>query len=214
MVLEQSSLYSVTSEQATHKREGVIHMTFENFLELIAIIPFWLAGLLYAFYAMIFRVWGQTAGGFGLAIEIAGPEAATWNRNLIFLVTGHSRGGAVGNIVSARLNDHPNIEQKQVFGYSFAAPSVLQTGNKVNGYENIFCFNNDQDLLINILSLEYVGWGRYGNKIEFPGGQIVGITGGGHRAELFQKEVNKGLTKATRPLVQWVPATKSFANLC
>jgi hypothetical protein len=93
--------------------------------------------------------------------------------NVIFLVTGHSRGGAVGDLLSARLNRHLNAGniQNPVFSYNFAAPGVVQKTliNPIEtkiGYENIFCINNAQDEILKYLPL--VGtWTRYGRYFEF-----------------------------------------------
>jgi len=127
------------------------------------------------------------------------PQARS--HNVIFLVTGHSRGAAVANLLSVMLNDDPNINKSRVFSYNFASPCVIKRNTKEteNGYENIFYINNLDDNLINYIPPDG-NWMRYGKDILFPGGSVQGVTGGAHRAEIYQKKINEGLPNGTRPL--------------
>lgn len=69
--------------------------------------------------------------------------------NVKFLVTGHSRGAAVANLTAAKLNDLTWTEQKDVYGYTFAAPMV-STEAAEKGYENIFNIINGEDFVTRI----------------------------------------------------------------
>jgi len=87
------------------------------------------------------------------------PEAGVTGRAK-FLVTGHSRGGAAANLTAARLVDAGIAEQEDVYGYTFAAPSV-STEAKTEGYENIFNIVNGDDLVPQVPLAQW-GYRRYG----------------------------------------------------
>ncbi len=69
------------------------------------------------------------------------------NKNINLLITGHSRGAAVGNLLAVDSNDKKwcrNGKIKNVCAYLFATPNN-STFFSENGYENIFnfCFEDD-----------------------------------------------------------------------
>jgi len=114
------------------------------------------------------------------------------SRNVKFLITGHSRGAAVGNLLSAKLNDTYNI-QTRVFSYDFATPPVIRgKKDRTTNYPNIFCIDNEDDSLINNKML-FGDFEQYGVPIVFKSGKIDGVASGGHRPELYQKWVYEGL---------------------
>lgn len=104
-----------------------------------------------------------------------------------FLITGHSRGGAVANLVSASLlrrEDRP-----EVFGYTFAAPAVC-AGAAADDCGSIFNIISGEDL---VPQLPLASWGyrRYGVDLLLPsrsscGDAYDGIFGemNGHYAQL------------------------------
>ncbi len=62
------------------------------------------------------------------------------------LITGHSRGAAVANILSAKLADSNLIEKNKIFTYTFASPNV--TIEEVGGkYDFIFNIINAEDIV-------------------------------------------------------------------
>ena len=88
------------------------------------------------------------------------------NNNVKIVVTGHSRGAAVANIVSKKLTDlkSSNNNIKSVYGYTFATPTViLKEEAESKAYNNIynFCFDDD---FVTYLPLENGNWhySRYG----------------------------------------------------
>ena len=85
-----------------------------------------------------------------------------------FLITGHSRGGAVANLLAARLPAEGLAEENHVYGYTFAAPAVSTEGT-AEGYENIFNIINTEDLVTQV-PLSVWGYRRYGADLPLPAG--------------------------------------------
>ena len=83
-----------------------------------------------------------------------------------FLITGHSRGAAVANLVSKSLIDiyGPN----NVYAYTFATPNTTTDENAGdNRYAGIFNFINPEDFIAYI-PLKNWGFSKYGTTIAFP----------------------------------------------
>ncbi len=85
------------------------------------------------------------------------------DRPLRFLVTGHSRGGAVANLTAARLTAE---NRGAVYARTFAAPAVSLDGTG-EGYENIFNITGPEDLVPQ-LPLAQWGYCRYGVDLPLP----------------------------------------------
>ena len=81
----------------------------------------------------------------------------------VFLITGHSRGAAVANILGARLTDR--FQAENVFVYTFATPRTVR--GEYPAYSNIFNVINPADL---VTYLPFPQWGfqRYGIDVELP----------------------------------------------
>ena len=73
------------------------------------------------------------------------------------LVTGHSRGAAIANILSQMYTDNTDYK---VFGYTFAAPNTTTAKNAAS-YKNIFNIINKDDI-IPYLPLSQWGFKNYG----------------------------------------------------
>ena len=84
------------------------------------------------------------------------------NEKLKFLVTGHSRGGAVANLLSKQLIDL--YGSQNVYAYTFASPNTT-TIHEDDKYQNIFNIVNSQDIIA-YLPLESWGYTKYGTTIE------------------------------------------------
>ena len=90
--------------------------------------------------------------------------------NTIILVTGHSRGAAVANIVAGELstkveyNDY--VKRNHVFGYNFACPYVSTSADTT--LTNIYNFNNPGDLIPELPRSKW-GYKRYGIDKKFEG---------------------------------------------
>lgn len=108
-------------------------------------------------------------GFFGAADDVIDEcdRLFSQKKNVHFLVTGHSRGGAVANIVSYILSKDKNYTKKElVFGITLASPNVTEaTDTQIN---NIFNFVNKDDIITLIpLNVEDSSWRyrRYGETI-------------------------------------------------
>ena len=87
-----------------------------------------------------------------------------------YVVTGHSRGAAVANIVAKKLTDKKSLDNKEnydsrieaVYGYTFATPTTVSKTHQ-GDYKNIFNFCFDDDF-VTYMPLADANWqyGRYG----------------------------------------------------
>ena len=102
----------------------------------------------------------QIAENFHLAAQdILDTQAALLDglKDPLFLVTGHSRGAAVANILGARLTDRFGAES--VYAYTFATPRTVR--GDYPSYDNIFNVINPCDM-VPMLPLAAWGFERYG----------------------------------------------------
>lgn len=89
------------------------------------------------------------------------------------LVTGHSRGGSVANLLAADLDswsdtDRALAQPNGVYAYTFAAPGSTQAAERdADAYGNIFNIANPSDIVPK-LPLFTWGYGHYGTTIELP----------------------------------------------
>lgn len=97
------------------------------------------------------------------------------------LVTGHSRGGAVANLLAARFDGNgatadgdaalgggASFAPERVYAYTFAAPNTTQAADAGGArYANIFNIVNATDLVPR-LPLAVWGWDRYGVTVSLP----------------------------------------------
>lgn len=128
------------------------------------------------------------------------------------LVTGHSRGAAVANIVAGKLTRGSYVSQSGVFGYTFACPAVSKKADAT--LKNIYNFNNQGDLIPE-LPLETWGYKRYG--------QTVGLDTSnpqyGNFLNRFQDEASSnylgsvsGKDTALDTLTDFVPTESAFTS--
>ena len=93
--------------------------------------------------------------------------SSTGVQNPIILVTGHSMGAAIANILAARLNEI--MDPGNVYAYTFATPRTVNeavSGNQAVNYPNIFNILNSNDVVTYVpltITLSVVNyWKRHG----------------------------------------------------
>ena len=125
---------------------------------------------------------GQSAYHFGFhnaASEIIAKlgEYVSGSDN-IFLITGHSRGAAVANIVAGEITSRFSwASAEHVFGYTFACPAVkyvedASIASNMQNLTNIRNFNAPGDVVKEV-PLKDWGYERYGREILLPAEGIV-----------------------------------------
>jgi len=83
----------------------------------------------------------------------------------IFLVTGHSRGGAIANLAAFELNNRPQlVDPQDLYTYTFASPRVtINTGTNQARYRNIFNVINRRDIVPLLPPhTQTLTWSRFG----------------------------------------------------
>lgn len=82
------------------------------------------------------------------------------------LITGHSRGAAVANLLAADLSDTEQLaDVSNIYGYTFATPNVARIED--NTYLNIFNAVNPADI-VTMIPLQKWGYGKYGVTYTLP----------------------------------------------
>ena len=87
-------------------------------------------------------------------------------KEAFFLVTGHSRGAAVANLLGARLCDSGLFDAARLHVYTFATPNVTTSG-KTDRLKYGFIFNvlNDEDIVPLIPLSKNWGFRRFGRNL-------------------------------------------------
>ena len=85
------------------------------------------------------------------------------------LITGHSRGGAIANLLAADLGDPDDdasalAPSSGIYAYTFAAPCATRADDRHDPrFDNIFNVVNEADIVTQ-LPLSSWGFGRYGSS--------------------------------------------------
>lgn len=116
--------------------------------------------------------------------------------NAKFLVTGHSRGAAVANLVAKEITDSSFAQTKNVYGYTFATPAVT-TDSNASKYKNIFNIVNGEDFVTRV---PLVNWNykRYGIDLLLPSRSYYG-TGYDSVYGAMSTEYSRLVSKAFEP---------------
>jgi len=130
------------------------------------------------------------------------------NENLRILITGYSRGAAVGNLLAAKLNDEYRsinvdpIETKHVINYNYAVPGVYdknEIGAIADGaYDNVFNICNEWDIIsyYPLPELLVGEWGKYGQTLWFNNGSWNDQSLGAHNPRLAIDHLRNTATPA------------------
>ena len=119
---------------------------------------------------------GETHKSFTLATDYSFGKLSSYlernkigKKNLKLIVSGHSRGGAVANLLGAKIAREGCLAyKKNVYTYTFAAPSPTCDPERTDKkYSAIFNFINDEDFVIKCMPREW-GYGRYGVTFSLP----------------------------------------------
>lgn len=96
--------------------------------------------------------------------------SSTGLQDPIILVTGHSMGAAIANILAARLNE--TMDSGNIYAYTFATPRTVNeavSGNQAVNYPNIFNILNSNDAVTYVpltITLPVVNyWKRHGTDL-------------------------------------------------
>lgn len=116
---------------------------------------------------------GETHAGFSAATDYAYAEFSEYLEehgikfdNTKITLTGHSRGGAVANLLSKRLIDSGNFES--VSAYTFACPNTTKS-TEVNAprYKCIYNIENCEDFITRV-PLEAWDYSKFGLRLRLP----------------------------------------------
>ena len=89
------------------------------------------------------------------------------------LITGHSRGASVANILGAELNDGKGdvngaLSPERIYDFTFESPTTtLSSSRGDSSYDNIFNIVNPEDVITRVPLCEW-GYGRYGRDLVLP----------------------------------------------
>lgn len=88
-----------------------------------------------------------------------------YTRPVKYIITGHSRGAAVANLLAAQITSQKRAED-DVFAYTFASPAVSVNAVQ-KGYENIFNITSPVDF-VSRFPVSKWGYSRFGTDIFIP----------------------------------------------
>lgn len=118
--------------------------------------------------------------------------------NTKILVTGHSRGAAIANLLAADLSDEVKLASRSnIYGYTFATPNVAKIETNDNNYFNIFNAVNPVDIITE-LPLTKWGYGKYGVNYVVPDEKHMNT------------EALNGTTKLLKELNTMAPTVRAF----
>ncbi len=89
------------------------------------------------------------------------------------LITGHSRGASVANILGAQLDEGKGnvngaLTPSRVYDFTFESPTTTLSNSRGNWvYDNIFNILNPEDVITRVPLCEW-GYGRYGEDLVLP----------------------------------------------
>lgn len=172
------------------------------------------------------------------ALDAYCAEMGIAREGAVVFACGHSRGGAVANLLAAELDDRMacaagdagapgGLVPGGVCAYTFAAPNNTQSDQASDArYGNVFNVVNPTDLVPR-LPLAAWGWRRFGVTVELPGPTDAGfddayaamqqrraaITGFYNAANPFSEEEGNPVDDVEQRLAQSVPDFPSLLSI-
>lgn len=117
------------------------------------------------------------------------------SKNVKILITGHSRGAAVANLLGAKIDDESiegvDVDASNVFVYTFATPNTTSNGHRNDEkYNNIYNIVNPEDFVTKVVPSKW-HFGRYGISYVLPSRSTDNKGGSGYvNYKLYLKSVN------------------------
>ena len=126
------------------------------------------------------------------------------------LVTGHSRGAAVANLVAAELCNASYAAKANVYAYTFATPAVTTDSRRSEGhYNNIFNIISGEDFVTQV-PLKKWNYGRYGIDLLLPSRSYYGS---GY-TRVFNKMSSKYFALVGKEFEAYPNGTQAVRNVC
>lgn len=126
------------------------------------------------------------------------------------LVTGHSRGAAVANLVAAELCDASYAAKANVYSYTFATPAVTTDSRRSEGhYNNIFNIVSGEDFVTQV-PLKKWNYGRYGIDLLLPSRSYYGS---GY-TRVFNKMSSEYFALVGKEFEAYPNGTQAVRNVC
>lgn len=108
---------------------------------------------------------------FGLKEYLFGEDSpVAENADIKLLITGHSRGAAVANLLGKAVDDakQKRITKQDVYVYTYATPNTTSDGTwNLEQYSNIFNIVNPEDFVTKVMPAKW-GYHRYGITYVLP----------------------------------------------
>lgn len=148
----------------------------------------WISDVHLGLRTLLFEGWLHK--GFAIATDVVCASLEEYlggiDTNAKYVITGHSRGGAVANLLEFGLTYYKGVSKNNIYGYNFACPDVarMKRADWINlQFENIFNIANSadpvpllpgnmadfiqiqSDVLLHLWDMaNYPYWGKFGNS--------------------------------------------------
>lgn len=165
----------------------------------------------------IFTVFDEKHEGFFMpALSILNHINSIIEREFVsedvkYVITGHSRGAAVGNLLAVALMETGTATADDIYNYNFACPDVACQTSLVN-YTNIFNLCNTEDIvpfvpgaLCDPFVTQGSSWGKYGQTLWFTALPtiLVNTILNTHDVDLYLSFFDNQLHQEDWPTISW-----------
>ena len=90
-------------------------------------------------------------GKYGDGLQNLYTTAEKRNEDCQFIITGHSLGGAIAQIVTYRLNTEYGIPKDHMLTYTYGSPMPFNRFQNYGTWPNIYNLQNTEDIVVNLL---------------------------------------------------------------